>query len=74
MFFGEFGYKLDVKGRVPLPPRFRSALKEGVVLTPGIEKCVTAYTVAEWGKLAAGVMGLMLLALLASPAAPPPPP
>lgn len=57
MFFGEFTYKIDEKGRVPLPPRFRSALTDGVVLTPGIEKCVIAYTVAEWKNVAAALTG-----------------
>ena len=52
MFFGEFQYKVDEKGRVPVPPRFRRELKEGVVLTPGIENCLTAYPLAEWRKLA----------------------
>ena len=52
MFYGEFDYKIDEKGRVPIPPRFRNALKEGVVLTPGAEKCITAYTLTEWKKLA----------------------
>jgi len=52
MFFGEFEYKIDEKGRVPIPPRFRGQLKEGIVLTPGIEKCITAYPLAEWKKLA----------------------
>ncbi len=52
MFFGEFEYKLDEKGRLPLPPRFRGHLKGGVVLTPGVEKCITAYPVLEWKKLA----------------------
>jgi MraZ protein len=51
MFYGEFEYKIDDKGRVPIPPRFRNALKDGVVLTPGAEKCITAYTVIEWKKL-----------------------
>ncbi len=51
MFYGEFDYKIDEKGRVPLPPKFRSALKDGVVLTPGSEKCITVYTVPEWRKL-----------------------
>lgn len=51
MFYGEFDYKIDEKGRVPIPPRFRSYLKDGVVLTPGIEKCITAYTLPEWKKL-----------------------
>lgn len=57
MFFGEFEYKLDDKGRLPLPPRFRAHLKDGVVLTPGIEKCITAYPLAEWRKLASTLTG-----------------
>jgi len=52
MFYGEFDYKIDEKGRVPVPPRFRNFLKDGVVLTPGAEKCITAYTLPEWKKLA----------------------
>ena len=52
MFFGEFEYKIDEKGRVPIPPKFRSTLKEGVVLTPGVEKCIIAYALSEWKKLA----------------------
>ncbi len=51
MFYGEFDYKIDEKGRVPLPPKFRNALKDGVVLTPGPEKCITVYTLPEWRKL-----------------------
>ena len=53
MFYGEFDYKIDEKGRIPIPPRFRNALKDGVVLAPGAEKCITAYTLPEWKKLAA---------------------
>ena len=52
MFHGEFEYKIDEKGRVPIPPKFRRELKEGVVLTPGIEKCIAAYPLSEWKKLA----------------------
>ncbi|MBL7125079.1 MAG: division/cell wall cluster transcriptional repressor MraZ [Dehalococcoidales bacterium] len=52
MFFGEFEYKIDEKGRVPIPPRFRKALREGLVLAPGIEKCIIAYPLDEWKKLA----------------------
>ncbi|MDD5082268.1 MAG: division/cell wall cluster transcriptional repressor MraZ [Dehalococcoidales bacterium] len=53
MFFGEFDYKIDEKGRVSVPPRFRRELEEGVVLTTGIEKCITVYPLSEWTKLAA---------------------
>jgi MraZ protein len=52
MFYGEFDYKVDEKGRIPIPPRFRSALKDGVVLTPGADRCITTYTVNDWRKLA----------------------
>jgi MraZ protein len=57
MFFGEFEYKIDEKGRVPLPPRFRAHAKDGVVLIPGIEKCITAYPLLDWKKLAATLTG-----------------
>ncbi|MFC1915802.1 division/cell wall cluster transcriptional repressor MraZ [Chloroflexota bacterium] len=52
MFFGEFNYKTDEKGRVPIPPRFRKELKDGVVLTPGAERCINVYSISEWRKLA----------------------
>src|SRR4030042_102675 len=55
MFYGEFDYKIDEKGRIPIPPRFRNALKDGVVLTPGADNCITAYTVPDWRKLAASL-------------------
>lgn len=55
MFYGEFEYKIDDKGRIPVPPKFRNELKDGVVLAPGIEKCLTAYTPVEWKKLAASL-------------------
>ena len=53
MFLGEFEYRLDEKGRLPLPPKFRVWLKDGLVLSPGAEKCISAYPLAEWKKLAA---------------------
>ena len=53
MFLGEFEYKVDEKGRVPTPPKFRGELNEGVVLTPGVEKCIVVYPISEWEKMAA---------------------
>jgi MraZ protein len=53
MFFGEYAYKVDEKGRTPLPPKFRREMREGVVLIKGIEeKCVRAYPLGEWKKVA----------------------
>jgi MraZ protein len=52
MFFGEYPYKVDEKGRVPLPPKFRRQMKEGVILAKGMgEKCIAVYPVAEWKRL-----------------------
>jgi MraZ protein len=53
MFNGEYNYKIDEKGRVPVPPKFRDFLKAGMVLAPGAEKCITVYTVPEWKKISA---------------------
>jgi MraZ protein len=52
VFFGEFEYKIDEKGRVPVPPKFRPELRDGVMLAPGAEKCLTVYPLAEWKKMA----------------------
>jgi MraZ protein len=60
MFYGEFEYKIDDKGRVPVPPRFRNYLKDGMVLTAGAEKCIIVYTMAEWKKLSASFSGSSL--------------
>ena len=53
MFLGEFEYKVDEKGRVPIPPKFKNELRDGVVLTAGPEQCIVAYSLAAWNKLAA---------------------
>jgi len=55
VFLGEFEYRIDEKGRVPIPPKFRRELREGLILSPGPEKCIVAYTLAEWKKLAANL-------------------
>ena len=55
MFFGEFEYRVDEKGRIPVPPRFRRDLKDGLVLVAGVEKCLTGYSLPEWNKLAGSV-------------------
>jgi len=57
MFFGEFEYRLDEKGRLPLPPRFRAAFRDGLVIAQGVEKCLTIYTKSEWKKLADAITG-----------------
>ena len=57
MFLGEYEYRVDAKGRVPLPPKYRERLKDGLVLTAGAEKCIVAYSSSEWDKLASNLTG-----------------
>jgi MraZ protein len=54
MFIGEFLYRVDEKGRVPIPPKFRSeeVKKDGLILCPGQEKCITVYPPSEYNRLA----------------------
>jgi len=52
MFIGEYHYKLDEKGRLAIPPKFRLNLKKGAVVTRGIDNCLFLYSRQEWQKLA----------------------
>jgi len=52
MFLGEYEYKVDNKGRLPLPPKFRQELMGELVLSKGLEKCIVVYPIDEWRKIA----------------------
>jgi len=52
MFLGEYNYKIDEKGRVPLPPKFRPDFRDGIILTAGAEKCILVYSPSQWKILA----------------------
>lgn len=48
MFLGTYEPKLDDKGRLILPAKFREQLAAGVILTPGQDRCVYAFTTADF--------------------------
>jgi len=52
MFYGAFEYRLDEKGRVPMPPKYRRDLEDGLILSQGTEGCINVYPQAEWEKMA----------------------
>lgn len=52
MFLGEYEYKIDPKGRVAIPPRFRGEFWEGIVLARGLERCIIAYPPPLWKETA----------------------
>lgn len=55
MFLGRFDNKLDDKGRLSMPAKFRPRLAEGFVVTRGFEQCLTIFPMPEWQNLAEGL-------------------
>lgn len=51
MFLGTHYPRLDDKGRLFLPAKFRDAVREGIVITRGQERCLFGYTVAEFARI-----------------------
>jgi MraZ protein len=51
VFLGTYSPRLDEKGRVFLPAKFRDELAEGLVITKGQERCLYVFSVAEFGRL-----------------------
>ena len=53
MFLGTHVPRLDEKGRLFLPAKFRDQLSEGLVITKGQERCLFVYPNAEFERIAA---------------------
>lgn len=48
MFIGEYRHNLDAKGRVIIPAKFREQLSYNIILTRGLDGCITVYTQDQW--------------------------
>ena len=55
MFLGTHHPRLDEKGRLFLPARFRDELAAGLVITKGQERCLYVFTPAEFERRAASL-------------------
>ena len=53
MFLGTHSVRLDDKGRLFLPAKFRDELAEGVVITKGQERCLYVFRQADFARRAA---------------------
>jgi len=51
VFFGTYTPKLDEKGRLFLPAKFRDQLAEGLVVTRGQERCLTVWSMSDFEQL-----------------------
>ncbi len=55
LLLGTYNPKIDVKGRVALPAKFRSQLGSGCVLARGQERCIYLLPFAEFRRIAAQI-------------------
>jgi MraZ protein len=60
MFLGEFSHNLDEKGRLTIPAKFRDELAGGLVVTRGIDRCLSVYPRQVWDGLAEQIAKLPL--------------
>lgn len=60
MFIGEYQHNLDSKGRVAVPAKFREQLKEGTIITRGLDRCLFVFSKSEWETLAKKLVALPL--------------
>jgi MraZ protein len=51
VFLGTYSPRLDEKGRLFLPAKFRDELAAGLVMTKGQERCLYVFAGAEFGRL-----------------------
>lgn len=48
MFIGEFNCKIDNKGRVTVPSKFREQLNGTFVISRGLDSCLSVYPLEIW--------------------------
>ena len=60
MFIGEYQHAVDEKSRLAIPVKFRAELKEGLVVTRGLDNCLFVFSKKEWKKLAEKITNLPL--------------
>jgi MraZ protein len=51
LFLGTYSPRLDEKGRLILPAKFRDELADGLVLTRGQERCIYVFSQKEFEKV-----------------------
>lgn len=60
MFLGTHSPRLDDKGRIILPAKFREELSSGLVLTKGQENCIYVFSAREFEKVLANMQNAPL--------------
>jgi MraZ protein len=58
MLLGEYRHTLDDKNRVSLPAKIRKILGKKIIITRGLDRCLSVYSFAEWKKFSDALSGL----------------
>src|SRR5437660_11538413 len=48
MCLGEHEHRIDAKGRMAVPAKFRAQLDKGAVISKGMGTCLSVYTTVRW--------------------------
>ena len=48
MFMGQYSHNVDLKGRIIIPAKFREELGNVIVVTRGLDGCLSVYTQKQW--------------------------
>ncbi len=51
MLIGEYTHSIDDKNRLSLPAKFRAEMGKKIIITPGLDNCLFAFTHKEWQKI-----------------------
>ena len=62
MFLGRYTHSLDNKSRTSIPKKFREQLRDGAILTTGLDGCLFLYSKKDWEDLSKAVKELPLTA------------
>lgn len=60
MLIGEYRHTIDAKKRVALPANFRKETGKKVVLTKGLDNCLSLYPLASWKKVSDKLQNLSI--------------
>ncbi|MDD3662897.1 MAG: division/cell wall cluster transcriptional repressor MraZ [Candidatus Pacebacteria bacterium] len=62
MLIGEYTHTLDEKNRMSLPVKFRKEIGNSVVIAPGLDNCLSLFTIKEWQKISSKLSDSSMLA------------
>lgn len=59
MFIGKYYHRLESKGRVSLPVKFRDAFASGAVITRGLDGCLAIFDQEKWKQTTSEIENLI---------------